>query len=446
MSDFARTPIGIWIESPHGAQWSNQGMTRLLGFIVEGLAHDRQYIFRIVVTDDIRDEAEQDFGALAAEAEVDYTFHSPRDEGVEAPTFDDLASFANDYVDVVAWISLFPNQTALRYLEAPVSTIFPDAIGLAYFDFSDGAWAKGGPPVIWRDRVRKTLKSVTNVITFSAHVARDQVMGIFGIEESRIRIIPHAPPSLDGILPFVQDARRTPESRFRAAEMLRRHATQKGLAYLADFPFEHVRYVAVSTQDRVTKNIGITVEAIERIVRDWGDSFKLIMTAQVNLGGVPTPTAQRIAGKQLQFDVISMPDLSREVHAAFYHCAELVVHPSVFEGGRGVFPYYEAISVGTPCLMADGPHVAELMHEAPALADFVFGPNDADALAKMIMKMSQARDEVTALQLATFKHLRQRNWVEVAREYVAAAMQGIPSRSAGQDGHYTFGEGTSGND
>lgn len=420
-----RIPVGIWIESPRGAQWANQGMTRLLGFIVEGIAAAKSHVFRIVVTDEIREEAEADFGELVAEAGLDFTFHSPRDVGAKAEYFDDLARFANEHVPVDAWISLFPNQTGAQLLDAPVSTIFPDAIGLAYHDFDDGSWSAKGPPVAWRNRVEATLKTMNNVITFSSHVARDQVTGFFGVAPERIRVIPHAPPTLEGILPFVSNGERTEESRFRAAEMLRRHAAQRGLSYLIDFPFEHVRFVAVSTQDRVTKNIRVAVEAIEGLVRQWHEQFKLIMTAQVHFGSTWTPTPAAIELAQLQFDVLSMPDLPREVHAAFYHCAEVTVHPSVFEGGRGVFPYYESISVGTPCLMADGPHVVEFMQDAPELAPFVFDPNDAQQLARILLDTSRRRDEVTALQSATFARLRQRTWDQVAREYVDAATIGV---------------------
>lgn len=420
-----RTPVGIWIESPRGAQWANQGMTRLLGFIVEGLGAAASHVFRIVVTDEIRDEAEADFAELTATAGADFTFHSPRDAGLKVSHFDDLARFANAHVPVDAWISLFPNQTGAQLLDAPVSTIFPDAIGLAYHDFDDGSWSAKGPPVAWRERVRATLETVNNVITFSGHVARDQVTGFFGVEPDRIRVIPHAPPTLDGILPFVEKGMRTDESLFRAAEMLRRHCARRGLTYLIDFPFEHVRYVAVSTQDRVTKNIRVVVEAVEQLVRQWHEHFKMIMTAQVHFGSNWTPTPAAIELAQLQFDVLSMPDLPREVHAAFYHCAEVTVHPSVFEGGRGVFPYYESISVGTPCLMADGPHVAEFMADAPELAPFVFDPNDARQLAELLLDTSKRRAEVTALQAATYGRLRQRSWSEVAREYVDAATVGV---------------------
>lgn len=425
MANDKRCPIGVWIESPKGAQWANQGMTRLLGFLVEGIAQSGDYVFRITVTDDIRDEAEQDFADLDATAGVDYSFHSPRDAEIYAGNFDDLADFANRNVDVTCWLSLFPNQLSSRLLNAPVCTIFPDAIGLAYHDFNDGAWARSGPPVQWRERVWRTLAASSGVITFSSHVACSQVIAMFGEEEERIRVIPHAPPSLDGILPFAKGGIRNAETRFRAAQILREHAARNGHSYLVDFPFEHVRFAAISTQDRVTKNIRIAVDAVEWIVRERHQDFKVITTAQLHYGTDWTPTPRAIEVAQLHFDVLSMPDLPRDVHAALYHCADLTVHTSVFEGGRGVFPYYESISVGTPCLMANGPHVAELLEYTPEMAEFVFDAHDGAGLASLMLACSADRERVTTVQKATYANLSRRTWGEVAREYAEAALAGI---------------------
>jgi len=119
---------------------------------------------------------------------------------------------------------------------------------------------------------------------------------------------------------------------------------------------------------------------------------------------------------------VSMPDLPRDVHAAFYHCAELTVHPSVFEGGRAPFPFSEGISVGTPCLMADGPHVRELVEDWPDLAPYVFDPNAADALADMIVAVSTDRAAVTQRQAEIYAQMQQRGWQQVADEYARAAL------------------------
>lgn len=418
-----RIPVGFWFESPAGAQWTNQGMTRLAGFIIEGAAIGKRYVFRVCVPDHIRDEAEEDLATLVAEAGLDYTIHSPRDAGYEDADFADQAKFANAHVPVDAWISIFPNQFNAGRLKAPVSSIFPDAIGLDYHDFSDWTWGEQGPNVIWRESVAEHLEDVNHIITFSRHVARDQVMRHFGFDSNRIRVVPHAPPTLDGILPFITQGARTEESRFRAAELLRRHAAERGWTYLAGFPFEHVRYIAVSTQDRVTKNIRIVADAVDRLVRHRGEDLKAFVTAQIMWGTAWTSLPATIEAAQIQYDVVSMPDLPRDVHAAFYHCAELTVHPSVFEGGGVPFPFSEGISVGTPCLMADGPHVREMIEDWPEMAPYVFDPNAADALADMIVALSADRLAVTARQAEIYARMQQRGWQQVADEYARAALE-----------------------
>jgi hypothetical protein len=67
-----RVPVGIWAQWPKGARWSNEGMTRLLGLLIEGIAASDHYIFRVILPDWIRDEAEEDFRTLSATIDVDF--------------------------------------------------------------------------------------------------------------------------------------------------------------------------------------------------------------------------------------------------------------------------------------------------------------------------------------------------------------------------------------
>jgi glycosyltransferase involved in cell wall biosynthesis len=416
-----RIPVGIWVEWHPGGQWINQGMTRLVGFLAEGNALSREYIFRIVVSNGIRDEAEEDLRAFAAERDIDYSIHSPIDLGIDDKNdLSVLVDFANEHVDVEGWISLFPHYDHAHRLKAPVTAIFPDAIPLVYPDFNYDSWTENGYHVVLRSKIQRQLNAFKRVITFSEHVANNHVKKIFAIDDENISVIPHAPPSLEGLLPFIGDD-RTDESRSTAAELLRRHSAERGWDYLVDFPFEEIRYVAVSTQDRVTKNIRIAADAVERLVRRDRVDFKLLMTASlhIGLGWVPLPGA--IERAQLQRDVISMTDLPRDIHAAFYHCAELAVHPSIFEGGLGVFPFYEAVSVGTPCIMAAGPHMAEFLKVVPEAEEFVFDPSDADALASMILRVGRNRSSALDIQRAAVKRLRKTTWGQIAVAYGRAA-------------------------
>jgi len=209
-------------------------------------------------------------------------------------------------------------------------------------------------------------------------------------------------------------------SRATAADILRKHCRTRGWTTLQTYPFEEVDYIAVSTQDRVTKNIRLVAETVRTLVRDGRMDLKLFMTAPLHWGATWTPLPALLASEQLMGDVVSMTDLPRDVHAAFYHCAALTVHPSIFEGGLGPFPLYEAVSVGTPCLIADGPHVRELVAQQPTLAPYVFDPNNVAELGACILKVMGGRQAALATQAAVIQRLSDYGWSDVA---AAAAIE-----------------------
>jgi glycosyltransferase involved in cell wall biosynthesis len=419
-----RIPVGVWTEWPAGARWKNEGMTRLLGFLIEGVALGGAYIFRIVLPDAIRLEAEEDLLALDAVPGLDYSLHSPGDPKLESDDFVALADFANKKVPVQGWIVLFPYfQHALK-LTAPIATIFPDAIP-AVFPVPDfGAWGSEGYHARWRDQVRKLLDGSDRVVTFSHHVAEHQATKLFGVDPSKIRVVPHAPPDLSPLAPYAARRKRTQESRGVAGAILRKHAAERGWSRLADFPFEEIDYVAVSTQDRVTKNIRIIADGVREIVREDRRSLKLLMTAPIHFGAAWTPLPNLIEAEQLLGDVVSMTDLPRDVHAAFYHAAAVVVHPSIFEGGLGPFPFYEAVSVGTPCVMADGPHIRELLRDEPNLAQYVFDANDRAGVVRLVRDVLKDRASALKVQSSIFSKLKKYGWDDVASAYAGAAVEG----------------------
>lgn len=419
-----RGAIGIWAQWPKDARWSNEGMTRLLGFLIEGIAQSGNYVFRVVLPDDIRDAAENDLGTLNAVLGRDYTLHSPRDASVESDSFSSLAAFANGHVPVEAWLSLFPNFSIATHLEAPVTVIFPDAIPKAFHSFDDRAWGPEGYHLRWANDVRELLSSAAGVVTFSDHVAREQVAGLFGFPSERTTICPHAAPDLGPLLPFVEAGRRTSGSIAKAADLLRRECSARGSRYLADFPFEQVAYVAVSTQDRVTKNIQLVARALDVLLRERRKDIKVLTTAPLHFSEHWAVLPQVVEERLSQFDLVSIPDLPRDVHASFLHCAAMVVHPSIFEGGHAPFPFYEAVSVGTPCIMAKGPHIEELAVSEPGIRDFCFDPNDSDGLANMICDVLDRRAEALHAQLEIYRRLQRNNWASVAAIYAEAAISG----------------------
>jgi glycosyltransferase involved in cell wall biosynthesis len=335
----------------------------------------------------------------------------------------DQADFANAEVEVDGWLLVQSNCVKGLELKCRRVALFADAIPLEFgASFNPGTWAGEGVLPRWWHDARHTLSRIDGVITFSKHVARRHVAGFFGVDSSRIRTIPHAPADLIGELSFIAPGRRrTLESRRAAADRLRCHAADRDWAYLVGFPFDDIDYVAISTQDRPTKNLPLVVDAIRRLIRRDYYDIKLFMTTilgEVGESECILPSALRDAN--LQLDTVSMPRLPGAVHAAFYHCAAVTVHPSLFEGGATVFPFGESVSVGTPCLMARGPHTEELLESYPELHSWVFDPYDVDGLARLIRNTIADRDAVLTEQLASYARMKSRSWAQVADEYADA--------------------------
>ena len=330
-----------------------------------------------------------------------------------APPFRKLAKFANAEVPVLGWLIPIPSSRGSSLLAGPRAVLFPDAIPyLMPLGWADEfSKPEAGFP-LWRAFTKRTLEEATTIITFSEHIKRVQGPKFFppGVP---VVVAPPAPPDLSALLPGAA-------SRRAAAAVLRRHAATRAWRYLADFPFEDVTYVAVSTQDRPTKNVQLIVGALARLIRQRFVDCKILMTTPLRRNAGRTDLPQTVSDAGLDLDVLSMPDLPRDVHAALYRCAALAVHASFLEGIVGTLPFFEAVSVGTPCLMADGPHVSELLKQH-ALPDTVFDPFDADGLADLIMRALARRDALVASQSAVLAAFGRRNWSAVAAEYAAAA-------------------------
>ena len=427
-----RRAVGIWAEWPEGARWSNEGMTRLLGFLIEGIARGDDFVFRIALPDSIRDAAEADLSKLDAEIGRDFTLHSPRDAGIEGGTFQQLADFANQHVPVEAWLTLFPNFSSANRLDAPVTVVFPDAIPKSFHEFGDRVWGSGGFHNQWEGHVRQLLSHARGVITFSDHVARDHAGSLFGVPRDRVTVVPHAAPDLKPLLPFLEARKQTDDSLREAAQLLRDECASRDDYYLRHFPFEEVPYLAVSTQDRVTKNLQLAARALLVLLRERRVDMKMLTTATLHFDESWAVLPHLVEETQSQFDILAIPDLPRQAHAAFLHCAAVAVHPSLFEGGHAPFPFYEAVSVGTPCIMALGPHIEELSIHEPEIAEYCFDPTDAQRLANLVTEVIANRDEVARRQGEIYRRLQRTDWAGVAKSYAEAALLPIESGRSAQ--------------
>jgi glycosyltransferase involved in cell wall biosynthesis len=123
----------------------------------------------------------------------------------------------------------------------------------------------------------------------------------------------------------------------------------------------------------------------------------------------------------MQHDIVSMPDVPRDVHAALFHCASVTIHPTFYEGIVGTLTFYEAVSVGTPCIMGVGPHVRELMETAPELEPLTFDPYDISEMRKLVLDVLRDPEAAVNLQRPAYERRRKRGWAAVAQAYADAA-------------------------
>lgn len=434
-----RIDVGIWSELPPGTRWGSDGVSRLIEFIIDGSAAAGKVRFIVTVPKGCGTAVRASLAGLKAKEERDWLVAEPAPDftvRISQPYRElanelglaeraiELADYANRHVKVSGWIISFPQFSGALLLDAPVATVVPDTLP---FDFPVGwhgtTWDPNGFWTTWRRSAGMLARNSSSVIVFSQHVARRHAVGILGCSEERIHVIPHAPQDLAPMLPFISNRRSTNESLFRAGEILRDYARRQGWAYLSSFPFETTQYIIVSTHDRPTKNIFRVAEAVRRLIREEFKNIKMITTAPLLPDAEWTRLPAIIKEEGLELDIISMPDLPRDVHAALFHAANLAIHPSMFEGGLAPFPFYEALSVGTPCIMARGPHVSELIGYDPDVEQYVYDPYDVTELVQMVKDTLDNRDQILNAQLTIFnKHLERRSWTDVAHAYASAAV------------------------
>lgn len=437
MTEAKRINIGIWSELGAGARWANEGVSRVIGFVIEGGAKSRKYCFHVVVQPGLGEDVQQDLRTLDAQELVDWVVHETDPIACEqlsrSPVLADVAPseramaaaalYCNKHIDVAGWFVSFPFFCGAIHLSAPKATLMPDALGYDFpLGFSEDDWSAKGGQVIWREKSSRVLAASDTTITFSRHVAKRHVEPLLNVPEAKTKVVPLAPPDLAPLLPFVKNRRSTEGSLAKASDLLRQYAAASGHNYLCDFPFEEIPLVVTATQDRVTKNLGRVAEAVRRIVQRQRLNMKLLVTARLNTPGDWTRLPKIVADHSFNRDLVSLPDMPREVHAAMFHCATVTVHPTFFEGIIGALPFYESLSLGTPCVMARGPHVDELLSIHPTLKQFTFDPYDIDGLASLILDVSKNRAETVEIQGAIFEELSRYGWDQVAEAYAQAAM------------------------
>ena len=273
------------------------------------------------------------------------------------------------------------------------------------------------------DNVKKTIYGGKYFITYSEFIRRNLLIRDFGKDPEKVVAIRHVNNTSK---PFVDISTRrgaklnssvSPDLLF-CRELVNRlvsHSSPDG--YCDRKHLENVQYLFYASQIRPHKNLINLFRAVEYLIRQRGIPIKLFITGFIDKE-IFTDEAEYLYEHHLQCDIISFPNVSTQELSALYRCAQLVVNPSMYEGGF-TFTFGEGMSVGTPSLMADVPFETDELIPA-GLERAVFNPINWREIAEKIEYWLPRRDELYQMELPLYQKFEKRTPEVVAKEYIEA--------------------------
>jgi glycosyltransferase involved in cell wall biosynthesis len=341
-----------------------------------------------------------------------------------------LVDAINDRNDVSAWLVPTGFWPEAGGLTAPYVLCLPDMVPREVpvkFAELDPSRSK----IV--DEIDEVVAKAENFVTFSHAVAQSFIIERHLKDIDKIAVIPHGVNVLDRHIRLMGQALGTYSVDKFASQLIAgyRNTSLQGSEYLRSFDFDSVKFMFFAAQPRPNKNFMTLIKAYEKALRERYIYQKLIVTA--DLTSLPD-VWKYVKDNRLEYDVIMMPRVSEPLLAALYYKATLAICPSLSEGGFP-FTFGEAMSVGTPALLARSAVVAEtLMAEPELMAAMTFDPFDVDELAEKMVWAASHRADLTALEQPLYDRLAKRDWDAVAGEYMTlfkrVAAAGKPCTSA----------------
>jgi len=188
-------------------------------------------------------------------------------------------------------------------------------------------------------------------------------------------------------------------------------------AYGIGFSLANCPYIFYASQFRPSKNIMNLVKAYEYLLRRRFIHHKLVLTCNLKREEA-AELKKYLQENELQNEVLCLWNVPTKVLAALYKCADLVINPTLYEGGFP-FTFGEGMSVGTPSLMSDIPQVRDVL-ETAGLEEIMFDPYDWRAMAEKIEWALSNKAELYEKELLLYKKMAERTPAMVADEYLSA--------------------------
>ncbi len=328
-----------------------------------------------------------------------------------------VADEANKRRDIEAWYSPAAFWPEFNQIKAPRLMCVPDVVPI-HFPVGFAIQESGDRRMQDFKRMEAAIEGGDRFVTYSSEVKNKTLVNRFHIEPDRISAIPHGANRLDQLIKisgFPDNDRATDTlsvQHFWSA--LSKTVNNNNATWYAS---KDLGFLFYASQIRPNKNIISLLRAYNDLRRSQNFPYKLLMTGEWR----ESDSVVRFMNEnRLHNDVLFVRRLNERELASCYRLATLAVNPSLAEGGMP-FTFTEAVSVGTPVIMADIPVSREIITDAEVARRTFFDALDYKGIAKAITDALTDREGLFALQRDFYdRHLVSRSWKEVVGEYVLA--------------------------
>jgi glycosyltransferase involved in cell wall biosynthesis len=359
---------------------------------------------------------------------------SPKDDnfvlrlykGMEKLESERMLSIIESLNDVKAWYSPTAFWPAFNKITKPRLMCVPDVV---LTDFPIGFSGIGGDRLLQNfANLNSSIRDGQHYVTYSEHVKRHTLVDLYSVNASNVSVIHHAPNDLHHIVEINGFSDPNAAS-IHYCKTLLKSAFSKSAhkEYMAGFSNLEVDYIFYASQFRPNKNVITLLRAYEYLLRKKYISHKLVLT-----GSYQYQDVQNFIRKNfLENDVICLYGLTLPELAACYKLASLAVNPSLSEGGCP-FTFTEALSVGTPVVMARIPVTEEVLNNVELQEVTLFDPYDWKDLADKVEWALANTDTLLSLQVPYYEQLSTRTWDDVVDEHVRILESISVSSSTGE--------------
>ena len=352
---------------------------------------------------------------------------------LETAEADALVDLINRRDDVMAWYCPTAFWPQFNRIDRPRLICVPDVVlSRLPISFAEST-GKLGLEVY--QRIGMVIRGARHLVTYSEDVKWQTLVREFDRDPASVQVIRHGNNDLGPQIAISGTPDPVAASlefcRVLLADALMRATNRE---YAAAFQNREMRFLFCPNQARPNKNMLTLVQAYDELLRKRNIPHKLILTGDAT--AIPQ-VREFLAHRGLANDVLCLRGLTVQQLAACYRLADLAVNPSLFEGGCP-FTLTEALSVGTPVVMARIAVTEEVIVDPTLREAMLFDPYDWRDMADRISWAIEHHQELYAMQRTSCAPLIERTWTTVSDEYLAllekVSLSHDPPTDAGESG------------